>query len=140
MKTSASYSAVLLMLLSVNTFAGEIKNQKLKIDYTVKAYIDAVANGKLKGLDNVLDFEMRYSISHGESTVNYSRSEFLNSLKVAEHIQQNCAIGQQIISSDPSQCIVKITLKYDTFSKVNLITLSNTSKGWKITNISSFYN
>jgi len=141
MKTLKSLAAALLIFLSVSAFANDdSKNQKLQMDYALKTYIDAISNGNIKGLPEVLDSDVKFTITRGEQIVSYSKSEMLSSLKTTQNIQQNCVTDYTIIDQNPAQAVVKVTMKYAEFSKVNFVTMTNTTRGWKITNVSSSFN
>ncbi|PWG78493.1 nuclear transport factor 2 family protein [Pararcticibacter amylolyticus] len=140
MKTLKALTAVLLIIFSVSAFADENnKNAKSKMEATVVTYVDAMKNGKVKDLSALFDQDLKYTISRGDVILNYNKTELLAELKNHENIIQNCDTDYSIIESNPVQSIVKVNLKYESFTKVNFVTLSNTSKGWKITNISSSY-
>ncbi|WP_242689227.1 nuclear transport factor 2 family protein [Pedobacter sp. SYSU D00535] len=140
MKTLKTFAAALLMALSFSVFASdEPNNQKLSMDYAVKAYIDAVSHGKIKGLSEVLDNDVKFTVTRGENIINYSKSEMLNSMKGSQNLEQNCQTDYSVMELNGTQAVVKVTMKYEAFSKVNIVTLANTTKGWKITNVSSSF-
>ncbi|WP_374163856.1 nuclear transport factor 2 family protein [Arcticibacter sp. MXS-1] len=141
MKTFKSLAAAFMILFSVSAFAAdESANSKSKMESAVGTYIDAMNNGKLKELASLLDPGAKYTISRGDAVLNYSKGEFLETLKPHENVVQNCKTDYKLIEFSPAQSIVKVTMKYDSFSKVNFVTFSNTAKGWKITNISTSFN
>lgn len=140
MKTLTILTAALMTIISFGAFAeDETNSEKLKVDYTVKTYIDAVTQGKVKDLAEVLESDARFTLTQGERIVNFSRYETLKWLKSSEGIRQNCSTDYNIIEMDASQAVVKISMKYDTFCKVNLLSLANTKKGWRITNVSTSF-
>ncbi|PRY53158.1 putative lumazine-binding protein [Arcticibacter pallidicorallinus] len=126
--------------ISVSAFAEDEKSsEKLRMDYTVKTYIDAVTLGKVSDLASVLESDAKFTLTQGERIVKFSRYETLNWMKSSEGVRQNCSTDFKIIEMDASQAVVKITMTYDTFLKVNLLSLANTKKGWKITNVSTSF-
>ncbi|WP_407431566.1 nuclear transport factor 2 family protein [Arcticibacter sp.] len=140
MKTLRILTAALMAIISFSAFAeDETNSEKLKMNYTVKTYIDAVTQGRVKELAAVLESDARFTLTQGERIINFSRYETLKWLKMNEGIRQNCSTDYKIIEMDASQAVVKISLKYDTFSKINLLSLANTKKGWKITNVSTSF-
>lgn len=140
MKTLTTLTAALLIVLSFSAFTTEDQNsEKLKMNYAVQTYIDAVTNGQLKGFSEVIDNSANFTMTKGSSIVNHSKSEILNAMKSTKGIQQNCSTDFSVIEQTPNQAIVKITQKYDSFSRINFVTAANTSKGWKITNVSSSF-
>lgn len=112
----------------------------LTLDHAIKTYIEAVSLGKIKGLDEVLDKDVKFTVSQGNKVLNYNKTEMLNSMKGTEDLCQNCKTDFSIIERGDAQSIVKVTMIYETFSKVNFVTISNTHSGWKITNVSSSFN
>lgn len=140
MKTITILSAVLMLFISLSSFAGdETNSEKLRMNYTVKTYIDAVTEGKIKALASVLESDAKFTLTHGERIVRFSRYDTLKWLKSSEGIRQNCSTDYKIIEMDASQAVVKISMKYEGFSKVNLLSLANTKKGWLITNVSTSF-
>ena len=109
------------------------------MDYAVKTYIDAFTHGKVKALGEVLESDAKFTLTQGEKIIKFSRYETLSSLGNSEGIHQNCSTEYKIIEMDAAQAVVKVSMKYDTFYKVNLLSLANTNKGWKITNVSTSF-
>ncbi|MGV3706541.1 MAG: nuclear transport factor 2 family protein [Arcticibacter sp.] len=140
MKTIKLLTTAFLFIISLSSFGKDENNtEKLKMDYAVKTYIEAVTHGKVKGLSDVLESDAKFTLTQGEKIIRFSRYETLSSLKNNEGIHQNCSSDYKIMEIDAAQAIVKVTLKYDTFSKVNFLSLANTKKGWKITNVSTSF-
>lgn len=140
MKTLRILTAVMMTVISLSAFAKDEKSsEKLKMDYTVKTYIDAVTQGRVSELASVLESDAKFTLTQGERIVKFSRHETLNWMKSSEGIRQNCSTDFNIIEMDASQAVVKVSMKYDTFLKVNLLSLANTKKGWKITNVSTSF-
>lgn len=140
MKTLTTLLTATFMVFSLSSFANqEPEVQKLSMDYALKTYIDAITSGKVKGLADILDNDVKFTVTRGEKIINYSRSEMLNSLKGTQNVVQNCSTDYAIVEQSASQAIVKVTMKYDAFSRINYVTMAQTNKGWKITNVSSVF-
>ena len=138
MKTLKTITAAFLMVLSFSAFADDDKNsEKLQMNYALKTYIDAVAHGKIQNLPEVLDKDIKFTTTRGERIINHKKSEMLNVMKHNENVEQNCTTEFSIIESNPTISVVKVVMKYQDFSKVTYLNLANTTKGWKITNVSS---
>jgi hypothetical protein len=138
MKTLKALLAATFMALSICTFAGEDPNsQNLSMDYALKTYINAFTSGKVKGFSEILDSDVKFTVARGQKIVSYSKSEMLNIMRNSENITQNCITDYSIVEQSATQAIVKVNMKYDSFSKVNYVTMAQTKKGWKITNVSS---
>jgi len=141
MKTLKSIlAACVLTLFAVASFAkDEPVSQKLSMDFALKTYIDAISSGKIKPFAEILDSDVKFTVTRGEKIINYSRSEMLSSMKASANIVQNCITDFSIVEQNPAQAIIKVTMKYDAFSRINYVTMAQTSKGWKITNVSSVF-
>lgn len=140
MKTLKTITAALLIVLSTSAFAkDDTKSEKLNINYALKAYIDAVAHGKINGLNEVMDKDVKFTSTRGQQIINHDRNQILNSLKHLQNVEQNCSTEFSIIESTPTQSVVKVTMKYDGFSKINYLSMSNTGKGWKIVSVATSF-
>lgn len=138
MKTLKTLTASLLVILSVSAFATtKPGNEKLEMNYALKIYIDAIAHGKVKPLAEVLDADAKFSIAQGNKISTYTRGQMLNLLKSSENVEQNCELDYNAVQENATQAIIKVSMKYPGFSKDSFVSLLKTSKGWKITNVSS---
>jgi len=140
MKTLKTIAAALLVVLSTIAFASDdTKSEKLNINYALKAYIDAVAHGKIDGLNEVMDKDVKFTSTRGLEIIHHDKNQMLNLLKNHQNIEQNCVTEFSIVESTPTQSVVKVTMKYDGFSKINYLSMSNTGKGWKIVSVATSY-
>lgn len=137
MKTLKTITAAFLMVISLSSFAADGKAEKLKINYALKTYIDAVTHGKVENVSEVLDKDIKYTITRGERILSYSKNEMLAWLKKNADIEQNCSTDYRIMETTGNHSVVKVTQKYDGFAQVAYLSLANTQKGWKIVSISS---
>ncbi len=140
MKTLKTIAAALLMVLSVSAFANDdSKIEKSKINYALKAYVDAVAHGKIEGLADVLDKDIKFTTTRGEQIINYNKVQMLNSLRHLQNVEQNCSTEFSIMESTPTQSVVKVTMKYEGFSKISYLSMANTNQGWKIVSVATSF-
>ncbi len=140
MKTLRNIAAALLIAFALPSFASDgTAKEKLEMNYALKTYIEAVTDGKIAGLPEVLDKNVKFTSTRGENIISHGRSEMLNALKSTENVKQNCLTQFSVVESTPSASIVKVTMKYDGFSKVSYLNLANTTKGWKITSVSTSF-
>lgn len=140
MKTLKTVIAACLLLISVSAFAADDENkEKLNIDNTLNTYVEAVTNGKIDGLKDILAEDVKFSVARSETVINYTKSQLLNSLKESENVVQNCRTDYKVVKINSLQAMVKVIMKYEGFRKINYINLDKTRTGWKITNISSAY-
>ncbi len=129
------------MALSCSAFAGDNStNEKLEMNDVLKAYVDKVAHGKIKGLAEVIDQDVKFTTTTETEIIHYSKTQIRSSLKQNENVEQNCVTEYSLTESNPTLTVVKVVMKYENFSKVTYLSMANTKKGWKITNVSSSFN
>ncbi|PWG82460.1 hypothetical protein DDR33_00915 [Pararcticibacter amylolyticus] len=110
------------------------------MNYAVQTYIDAMTQGKIKDLPEVLENDVKFTVTQGQNIVNFSKNQMLAALKGSENMQQNCKTNFTVVEQNDAQSIVKVSMIYDMFTRINYVTISNTDKGWKITNVSTVFN
>lgn len=142
MKASNIFLAFIFIASSLNVFANVDegnKAHKLTMNYAVQTYIDAMTQGKIKDLPEVLDKSVKFTTNQGTRIVNFSKAEMLQNLRGSENLKQNCKTEYSVVEQTDVNSIVKVVMTYDSFSKVNYVTISQTNSGWKITNVSSIF-
>ena len=133
MKTLKLTIAVLALL-----FVGVTANATTAITKSdvVNIYINAIANGKVKGLDNVLDEQMQFCTQRGANVNTISKDTFLDYLGKASDTTAPLNTSTTIMQDDDSSQKVKIDFKYDGYVRTDVVTLNHTT-GWVITNVTS---
>lgn len=141
MKTLQTLTAAFLITFSMSAFAaGEPNKKRFIMSYAVETYIDAMTNGDIKELPALLDSDVKFSSTRANKVVTYSKSAIVRSLKDIENVKQNCVSSYKVLEQNQAQALIKVSMKYKDFTKVNYVTMENTTDGWKITNVSSSYN
>ncbi len=142
MKTSNIFLSLIFVASSLSLFANTDegkKSQKLSMNYAVQTYIDALTVGKVSDLSEVLDSNVKLTTNQAGKIVNFNKKEILESLKGSENLKQNCKTEYNVVEQTENNCIVKVTMAYEVFTKVNYVTITQTNGGWKITNVSSSF-
>lgn len=106
-------------------------------DYVINTYIDAISHGKTAGLKDVFDPFAKFSLRRGDKVINYTKAEMLTAMQANHDVEQNCTIATSEMESNYNSSVVKVDMKYSGFVRSNYVTITNTDKGWKITNIYS---
>lgn len=136
-------SITLFVCLMLAYGAAEARQQetkaKLTTNFTMQTYIDAIHHGKLKGFSEVVEDNAKFTMQRGDKVITQTKSEVLKALKKQENIEQNCAVSQSLIQSLPNQMIMQVDMKYDTFTRTNYVTLSESNSGWKVSQVSSTF-
>lgn len=141
MKTLKSLLFATLLMVS-STFAAKADEPvpfKLSKNYAVNAYVDAVCSGKVSGLNDALDANVKFSMLQGSKVVTFDKAEVLAFMKDNANVKQNCTTKTTIEHSNADVTVVRVDMKYENFVRSNYVTMANTGSGWKITNVYSVF-
>ncbi|HMG08212.1 MAG TPA: nuclear transport factor 2 family protein [Mucilaginibacter sp.] len=113
--------------------------ENLTKTYAINTYVDAVTRGKLQGLNDVVDQNAKFSLLSGKNILSYTRDQVFESLKLNKNVEQDCTTSTSIVESNSDIAVVKVDMQFDGFVRSNYVTIANTGKGWKITNVYSVF-
>lgn len=141
MKTLKLIALSLSLIIAFGSAEAKQQESKSKLttNFTMQTYVDAIQHGRLKGLSAVIDDNAKFTMQRGDKLITLTKNEILNALKKQENIEQNCVVSQTLIQSLPNQMIVQVDMKYDNFTRINYVTLSESNSGWKVTQVSSTF-
>jgi hypothetical protein len=131
----------IMLLAAFGTAKAKTTNDDdaLAQNYAITTFIDAVANGKVDALTNVLDKTMSFNMLRGKTVQTFTRSEMLGDLQNSKNLRLNCTTSTSVIERNSSVEVVKVDINYKGFTRSNLLTVAKTTDGWKIVNIFSIY-
>lgn len=140
MKTLKSVT-VALALFAICSFAkaNDVPPSELTKTYAINAYIDAMTHGKLGNLKQVIDPSATFSIQRGDDVLSFTKDQIVDNLKSQENIEQECTTTNQVVDESNNKIIVKVDMAFAQFTRTNYVTIANTGKGWKITNVNSVF-
>ena len=132
--------ALSLFLLLGNAKADKPKRHTVfTMPFSVNAFIDADARGLCDGLADIIADNAKFSVMRGDQMLCFNKKEIIKSMESLRGVQQNCTTNYKVIETFDRYVLVKVEMKYPTFSRFNYITLHQCSDGWKITNVSSIF-
>ncbi|HTH81333.1 MAG TPA: hypothetical protein VL490_00270 [Mucilaginibacter sp.] len=136
MKTLKTIMLSLTLLLACSfAKASDQPAQALSKNDVLEMYTNAVIHGKIEGVEKILANDVEYNMYRGERLFTMNKQSVLESLKSAENVEQSCKYNTSIVEDTEDGMIVKLTMKYDNYTRVNLITISLKKADWKITKI-----
>ncbi|WP_333578093.1 nuclear transport factor 2 family protein [Sphingobacterium sp.] len=128
-------------LIAVSTFAmaaegpGAIAT-KAKInlstaDFALDHYVAVTTEGESAGVEQLFaaDFNQKIQATNVQSN---SRSEVVKSLKKQKGEKLNCTVSTDIIEESADYMVAKVTLKFENFTKTDLVTLERVGNDWKV--------
>ncbi|HWZ16269.1 MAG TPA: nuclear transport factor 2 family protein [Mucilaginibacter sp.] len=140
MKTLKTMLMGLALLFAFGTAgAATASGSKPTKDDVFNTYLNAVVHGKLAGIDEVIDDDAQFNIMRGGNVNTMSKLQVINSLKLAENIDQECQCTKSVVQDSDDMSTLKVEMKYADFSRIDVITAERAGKGWKITKVDTSY-
>lgn len=140
MKTLKTMLMGLALLFAFGTaVAATATGSKPTKDEVFNTYLNAVVHGKLAGFEDAVDDDAQFNIIRGDNVNTISKQQVINSLKLAENVDQNCECTKTVVQDTDNMSVLKVEMKYADFSRVDVITAERAGKGWKITKVDTSY-
>ncbi|MDB5112878.1 MAG: putative lumazine-binding protein [Mucilaginibacter sp.] len=132
-------SILLGLSLLVVCGAAKASDVPLTEDYVINTYVDALTQGNLNGINNILAANAQFNVLQNKKVVTFSKQDMVDYLKSNKGVQQNCITATTLIENNADNAIVKVDMKYADHVQSNLVTMINTDNGWKISNVYSIF-
>ncbi|MGE8377271.1 MAG: nuclear transport factor 2 family protein [Sphingobacterium sp.] len=128
-------------LIAVSTFAMAAegpgsKSAKANVnlstaDFALEHYVAVTTEGESAGVEQLFaeDFSLKVQASNAQS---HSRSALIKSLKKQKGEKLNCVVSTDILEESADYMVAKVTLKFENFTKTDLVTLEREGSGWKV--------
>ena len=141
MKTNlTTFFIVLFMIFSFHkTYASYVSNPLKEKD--AKSIMITYVNAITLGMDEYNkylfadDFEYKNSVNNDS----FNKKEYLKFLNSSKGLKFNCRSEYKILDQTGNSCIAKAMLKFDNFTRIDIITLQLTNDGWKISKVITNY-
>ena len=114
-------------------------NEMVSVNYSINTYVSAISRGRVKDVTDLLSDNLKYSIQRGNKILVFNKSQYIESAKNDQNVQQDCLVTSTVAESTSDVMIVKVDMKYANVTRTNYVTLVNQDNGWKITNIYSVF-
>jgi hypothetical protein len=128
-------------LISVSTFAMAAEGPGAKAtkaninlstaDFALEHYVAVTTAGESAGVEQLFAADFNQKIQTTNALSN-SRSEVVKSLKKQKGEKLNCRVSTDILEESADYMIAKVTLKFDNFTKTDLVTLERVDNDWKV--------
>jgi len=128
-------------LIAVSTFAMAAEGPGAKAtktninlstaDFALEHYVAVTTEGESAGVEQLFaeDFNQKLQAASAQSN---SRSEVVKSLKKQKGEKLNCTVSTDIIEESADYMVAKVTLKFENFTKTDLVTLERVGNDWKV--------
>jgi hypothetical protein len=128
-------------LIAVSTFAMAAEGPGAKAtkaninlstaDFALEHYVAVTTAGESAGVEQLFAADFNQKIQTTNALSN-SRSEVVKSLKKQIGEKLNCRVSTDILEESADYMIAKVTLKFDNFTKTDLVTLERVDNDWKV--------
>jgi len=100
-------------------------------DFALDHYVAVTTAGKSAGVEQLFaeDFNQKIQSANAQS---HNREAVVKSLKKQKGERLSCAVSTDIIEESADYMVAKVTLKFEKFSKVDLVTLVREGNVWKV--------
>ena len=128
-------------LIAVSTFAMAAEGPGAKAtktnvnlstaDFALEHYVAVTTKGESAGVEQLFaaDFNQKIQATNAQSN---SRSEVVKLLKKQKGEKLNCAVSTDILEESADYMVAKVTLKFENFTKTDLVTLERVGNDWKV--------
>ena len=134
-----TFAAAALIAVSTFTMAAEgpgSKTAKANVnlstaDLALDHYVAVTTEGESAGVEQLFaeDFSQKIQASNAQ---NHSRNEVVKSLKKQKGEKLNCTVSTDILEESADYMLAKVTLKFENFTKTDLVTLERVGNDWKV--------
>jgi len=100
-------------------------------DLALDHYVAITTEGESAGVEQLFaeDFNQKIQATNAQSN---SRSEVINSLKKQKGEKLNCIVSTDILEESADYMVAKVRLKFENFTKTDLVTLERVGNNWKV--------
>ncbi|MDF2516702.1 MAG: hypothetical protein K0R59_1998 [Sphingobacterium sp.] len=134
-----TFAAAALVAVSTFAMAAEgpgSKSAKANVnlstaDFALEHYVAVTTEGESAGVEQLFakDFSQKIQSPNAQS---HSREAVVKSLKKQKGERLNCSVSTDILEESADYMVAKVTLKFENFNKVDLVTLVREGNNWKV--------
>jgi hypothetical protein len=135
-KTFAAAALIAVSAFATAAEGPEAKTAKANVnlstaDFALDHYVAVTTEGESAGVEQLFaqDFNQKIQASNAQ---NHSREAVIKSLKKQKGEKLNCAISTDILEESADYMVAKVTLKFENFTKTDLVTLERDGDNWKV--------
>lgn len=140
MKTTVtSIAAAIIMMTTFSAFAANTHNPVKSMDSKsiVLSYVEATTLGNDQ-LQKEL-FAKNFSFENLSNGDKYNAATYRSFLKANKGLKYDCTTSYELLTETADECTAKATMKFANFTRVDLITLSKSQEGWKLSKVLTTY-
>ena len=71
----------------------------------------------------------------GDKLFKLDKQAIMDSFKASENVEQTCKFTTSTVENNDDTMVIKLDMKYDTYTRSTLVTFKQDKNDWKITSI-----
>jgi hypothetical protein len=129
----------LLFAFVVTNAAAKTTHASPTKEEVINTYLNAVVHGKLDGIDNAIDNDAEFNMIRGGNVKTLTKPQIISSLKSSENVEQDCQCTKSVVQDSDDATVLKVEMKYNDFTRTDVITAERAANGWKITKVDTSF-
>ncbi|WP_286859451.1 MULTISPECIES: nuclear transport factor 2 family protein [Sphingobacterium] len=135
-------------LIAVSTFAMAAdkkvsKTEKVTVnlstaDFALAHYVAVTTEGESAGVEQLFAEDFSQKVQSANAKTN-SRDQVVKYLEKQKGAKLNCMISTDILEQSGDYMVAKVTLKFEDFTKTDLVTLVREGNNWKVSSSVNSY-
>ncbi|MEN5231563.1 nuclear transport factor 2 family protein [Sphingobacterium faecium] len=136
-KTFAAAALIAVSTFSMAAGKPEVSNPKKTVvnlstaDLVIDHYVAVMTEGQSAGVEQLFTSDFSQKI-HASNDQTNSRSAVISFLKKQKSQHLNCKTSTTIVEQSSDYMLAKVTMQFDGFTKIDLVTLVNDGGNWKV--------
>ncbi|MFA4978170.1 MAG: nuclear transport factor 2 family protein [Sphingobacterium sp.] len=100
-------------------------------DFALEHYVAVMTEGESAGVEQLFAEDFNQKVQTAKLKSN-SRSEVVKSLKKQKGEKLNCTVSTDVLEESADYMVARVTLKFEDFSKTDLVTFVREGNDWKV--------
>lgn len=143
MKTFITTLLVAFILTSTSAFAistGKANRSTVAaINHTLDLYTNAVSKGQVGTIDQLFSEQFHHRYVGAKKSFVFNKQQLVSFLKNRKNVQEQCETSYSIVDENKGMAIAKVAMKYEDFTRVDYVTISQNGSGYQISQIVSTF-
>jgi len=135
-----TFAAAALIAVSTLAMAAEgpgSKAEKVAVnlstaDFALDHYVAVITEGQSAGVEQLFAEDFSQKVQSPSNGRTHNRGEVVKYLKKQKGEKLNCTVTTDIIEESADYMVAKVALKFENFTKTDLVTLVREGNGWKV--------
>jgi len=142
-KTLAAAALIAVSTLAMAAEGPGSKSAKANVnlstaDFALEHYVAVTTEGESAGVEQLFASDFSQKVQSANANTN-SRNEVVKYLKKQKSEKLNCTVTTDIIEESADYMVAKVTMKFENFTKTDLVTLVREGNNWKVSSSVNSY-